>query len=62
MVDLQNAVWVKASRSTATGEQCVEVAGLGKRVAIRDSKHPEGHVIVLPAAQWQRLRGKVRQA
>lgn len=62
MVDLHSAVWVKASRSTATGEQCVEVAGLGKRVAIRDSKDPSGGVIVLPADQWQRFRSRVRQA
>jgi len=62
MVDLQNAVWVKAARSTATGEQCVEVANLGNRVAIRDSKHPAGDVIVLPAAQWRRLRHAVSEA
>jgi len=62
MVDLQSAVWVKASRSTATGEQCVEVASLGRRVAIRDSKRPEGGVIVLPDAQWRRFRRAVIEA
>jgi hypothetical protein len=60
-MDLSTARWTKASRSSATGDNCVEVAlNLPEVVAVRDSKHPKGHVIVLPAAQWRRFCSKVR--
>ena len=42
MTDLSHAVWRKARRSQHNGG-CVEVAAnLGKVVAVRDSKRPEG--------------------
>lgn len=34
--------WRKASRTTANGENCVEVARLPSFVACRDSKEPDG--------------------
>ena len=62
-MDLRNARWTKAARSSAEGDNCVEVAlNLPGVVAIRDSKHPAGDVIVVPAAQWRRFRRRVRQA
>lgn len=60
-MDLQSARWTKAARSSAEGDNCVEVAlNLRKVVAVRDSKDPSGHAIVLPAAQWRRFCSKVR--
>ncbi len=53
-VDLSRAVWRKSSRSPANGgtEQCVEVAALDDdRIAVRDSKQPEGAVLFLTRAQ-----------
>ncbi|MEU9176744.1 DUF397 domain-containing protein [Streptomyces sp. NPDC048550] len=45
------AVWSKASYSGDTGGQCVEVAAQPCRVAVRDSKNPEGPAFtVSPAA------------
>ena len=62
-MDLRNAVWIRAARSSATGDNCVEVAlKLGEVVAIRDSKHPSRPAIVLPRAQWRRFRSKVLDA
>ncbi|MET9964082.1 DUF397 domain-containing protein [Streptomyces sp. NPDC006326] len=43
--------WRKASHSSDTGGQCVEVAAQPCRVAVRDSKNPDGPVFtVSPAA------------
>lgn len=53
-VDLSRAVWRKSSRSGLNGgsEDCVEMAALGNdRIAVRDSKHPDGVVLFLPRAQ-----------
>lgn len=41
-------VWRKSSHS-GSGDQCVEVAALGRSVAVRDSKNP-AHVLVLSRA------------
>ncbi|GAB2818684.1 DUF397 domain-containing protein [Lentzea nigeriaca] len=43
--DLTGAVWRKASRSGGNGGQCVEVVS-GVR-AVRDSKNPDGGVLML---------------
>lgn len=48
---LANAVWRKSTRSNGTG-QCVEVAVLREAVAVRDSKNPDGHVLLLRPASW----------
>jgi hypothetical protein len=54
--------WVKSSYSTATSGNCVEVAALpdGGR-AVRDSKNPDGPVLLLTADQWRRLGKGVLQ-
>jgi hypothetical protein len=33
-------------------DECVEVAGSGGRILLRDSKDPDGTVLRLPAAEW----------
>lgn len=44
-MDLSNAKWRKAEKSQGNG-QCVEVARLDGMVAVRDSKDPNGGVLM----------------
>lgn len=50
-LDLSRAQWKKASYSGNSGN-CVEVADLGGAVAVRDSKDPEGAVLVASREEW----------
>jgi hypothetical protein len=45
--------WRKASRSGASGNDCVEVAADGDRMLVRDSKHRDGGVLHLDAAAFR---------
>ena len=50
--DLVDVAWAKSSRSGTNGN-CVEVAFLGEgRVALRDSKDPEGPVLRFTHGEW----------
>ncbi len=53
---MNNLTWVKSSYSGSTSANCVEIAALptGDR-AVRDSKDPDGSVLVLTATQWSTL-------
>ncbi|MGI5324192.1 DUF397 domain-containing protein [Actinomadura nitritigenes] len=44
---MSQPLWRKASRSSTTGGDCVEVAHIGGAIGMRDSKAPEaGHLAV----------------
>jgi hypothetical protein len=43
--------WRKPRRSMNNGN-CTEVAGTAGMVAVRDSKDPQGPVLLYPAASW----------
>ncbi|MFF5282123.1 DUF397 domain-containing protein [Streptomyces sp. 62] len=52
-LDLTAAVWRKSSYSNGDGGECVEVAdNVPGLVPVRDSKRPDGPVLLLPAAVW----------
>jgi hypothetical protein len=62
-MDLKNAKWRKAKRSLSNGGECVEVADVagvaGSVLAVRDSKDPDGPVLLLTRAA---LRTAVQSA
>ncbi|WP_019629772.1 DUF397 domain-containing protein [Actinomadura atramentaria] len=47
-MDLTDATWRKATRSSEKGDDCVEVANAPGTVAIRDSKNPDGPKLLIP--------------
>ena len=59
--DHSRATWHKSSRSNDGGDgDCVEVAALPGRVAMRDSKDPAGPVLAFTRAEWRAFLGGVR--
>jgi uncharacterized protein DUF397 len=60
MINPSGADWRKSSRS-GENQACVEIAPLsGDRIAVRDSKNPDGPVLVLPRTGFARLSGRLR--
>jgi len=50
----QHAAWRKSSRSNGNGgSNCVEVAVVGRRVGVRDSKNPDGPVLQFTPTDWE---------
>ena len=44
--------WIKAKSSTVDG-QCVELAQIDEGIAVRNSRHPEGPVLIYTKAEFQ---------
>ncbi|HKT04582.1 MAG TPA: DUF397 domain-containing protein [Rugosimonospora sp.] len=44
--------WRKSSYSGGNGGNCVEVATLPSVVAVRDSKRPDGGMLVFSRSEW----------
>jgi hypothetical protein len=60
--DLSRAVWRKSTRSSSTGQNCVEVAtNLPGIVAVRDSKDPAGPELIVSRDEWTALTYAVRR-
>jgi hypothetical protein len=53
-----DAAWFKSSFSHANG--CVEVAFGADRVAVRDSKHQHGPVLIFRSDEWRAFLAGVR--
>ncbi|MFE9655364.1 DUF397 domain-containing protein [Micromonospora sp. NPDC006431] len=50
-LDLSGAGWRTSTRSSGNGN-CVEVAAVGGRIAVRDSKDRPGPVLAFGPAAW----------
>jgi hypothetical protein len=58
--DPTRAHWRKSTRSGSNGGNCVEVAGnVPGVVAVRDSKDPDGPVLVVAPAAWAAFAARV---
>ncbi len=51
-MELTGAHWRTSSRSGANGGNCVEVAAVTPRVAVRDSKNPDGAKLAFNRSGW----------
>ncbi|WP_435798161.1 DUF397 domain-containing protein [Streptomyces antibioticus] len=49
---MSGTTWRKSSYSGDTGGECVEVADLAPRTAVRDSKNPHGPALFFPSGAW----------
>jgi hypothetical protein len=52
--------WRKSSYSGNGGSDCVEVAGDGNRVLVRDTKNRAGAVLRFSPAAWRTFANQVR--
>ena len=66
-MDLSGAAWRKSSYSGGNGGQCVEVAAFTNNparpemiCAVRDSRHPDGPVLVFSPEQWRQFAAGVK--
>jgi len=59
--DLESAVWRKSTRSAGGGGDCVEVATTADVVGVRDSKDPDGPVLVFTPDAWRTFVDAVKE-
>jgi Domain of unknown function (DUF397) len=58
---LRTAKWRKSRHSNPSGD-CVEMARLpGRRVAVRDSRRPDGPVLLFTQAAWETFLRNLRE-
>ncbi|SEG87484.1 protein of unknown function [Thermomonospora echinospora] len=57
--NLSRATWRKSTRSSGTGE-CVEVAGLPRTIAVRDSKDPDGPKLSFTPRTWEAFNAGIK--
>ncbi|OLT38185.1 DUF397 domain-containing protein [Actinomadura sp. CNU-125] len=60
-MDRSEPTWRKASRSTDTGGNCVELAGLPDGIGIRDSKNPTGPKLLIGRDAFRALVSDLRR-
>lgn len=53
--------WRKSSRSGSASDNCVEVAYSHDTVAVRDSKHRHGPMLVVSTDQWRAFLDELPQ-
>jgi hypothetical protein len=56
-----STLWRKSSRSSPSGDNCVEVALDGVRVGVRDSKDRDGSVLEFGAQSWREFVAAAKQ-
>jgi hypothetical protein len=56
---VSRALWRKSTYSGGNGD-CVEVADIGRTVAVRDSKDPDGGVLRFGPDEWKTFLEGIR--
>ncbi|MEU8800792.1 DUF397 domain-containing protein [Spirillospora sp. NPDC048819] len=59
--DPSSVVWRKASKSTATGNECVELVAMADVIAVRDSKRPAGRDVTMTRSAFTLLVDEIRR-
>lgn len=59
-IEVPAPAWFKSSYSGGNETECVETAYVGDSTAIRDSKWPQGHHVLVRSAAWSGFVGAVR--
>jgi Domain of unknown function (DUF397) len=55
---LSGLTWRKSSYSNGQAN-CVEVATIGPGIAVRDSKDPDGPVLIFGAGEWRAFTNRM---
>lgn len=59
--DLDAVTWIKSSYSGNDAGNCIEIApGYPETVPVRDSKNPDGPVVVVTRSAWSAFVGSLR--
>lgn len=59
--ELSAAKWIRSSYSDANGGNCIEIApDFPETVPVRDSKNPDGPVLVVTRSAWSAFVDSVR--
>ena len=59
-VDSAQLAWRKSIRSSGNCDNCVEVAVIAGGAAVRDSKDPDGPMLVYTSDEWNAFIGGVK--
>jgi hypothetical protein len=54
-------VWRKSSRSGTQQGACVEVADMARNIAVRDSKNPDGPLLIVHSDDWRSFIRRVKR-
>ncbi|MFG1998294.1 DUF397 domain-containing protein [Spirillospora sp. NPDC048911] len=58
--DQSRTAWRTSTYSSTNGGECVEVAALSAQIGVRDSKNPEGPLIVFAEQGWTALISRIK--
>ena len=59
-MNMNDIRWRKSTYSSSNGGACIEVAAVGRAVAVRDSKDAGGPVLTFGQQTWKAFAAKVR--
>jgi hypothetical protein len=59
-MDVTAVAWRTSSYSGDNGGACVEVGTTGPAIAVRDSKHPDGPQLAIPAGTWKAFTNQLK--